>query len=96
MVRMMEKAKNSKPVPWNMTGTRKGQRQQEPGVRAKPEAGQGDGGRSRPGAVTNSSPAAFEESPAQGKPHRKGSGLQNPAELGSIKHPVRTGLISLA
>lgn len=71
MVQVMEKAKNSKPVPWNMTGTK-----QEPQVRAKPEAA---GGKSHPGAAPNSSPAAFEGMPrAQGKPGRKGSGWTAP------------------
>lgn len=84
---MMEKPKNSKPVTWNITGASKGQRQQEPEVRAKPEADQGDGGRSCSGAVTNSSPAAFETISSSGKAMQEGQWITEPCKAGHYQIP---------
>lgn len=65
MGQRMEKPKNSKPAPWNVTGGTK----QEPEVKAKPEAG---GGKSHPGAAPNSSPAAFGGILSSGKARQEG------------------------
>lgn len=82
----MEKPKNSKAVPWNMTGTRK---EQSRSLKSGPclKLGQGGGGRSHPAAVTNSSPAAFKGISSSGKNTQEGHRSQNPAKAGHCQIP---------
>lgn len=82
-VQMMEKPKNSKPMPWN-----KGQKQ-EPEVRAKPEAAHCGGGRSHPGAIPNSSPGVFEGISSSEKAMQEGQWITEPCKswAASNTHP---------